>query len=593
MGSLTIPSSFSSHTSFLNQRRSRLPAKRAHLLRRLISCQTLSEELHCSEIFTNTNTNTNTDSKDEAAMKIDRRKMLMIGLGGSLQGATGVARQAIGYPIQAPDFSHCQTASEGPKLVNCCLPLSSSPIIEFKRPSILSPLRVRPAAQFVGKEYLKKYRKAVELMRALPPDDPRSFATQAKIHCAYCNSAFDQGGLPGMELQVHNSWLFLPFHRCYIYFHERILGNLIGDPTFGLPFWNWDSPAGMRLPAFYDEVDTSLYDPLRDPKHRKHAVVDLDHSLIDDPLSDSQQIYQNLKMMYRVVMTNGKTPELFMGMPFRAGDNPNPGAGSLELLPHGAVHLWTGDRAQPFIENMGTFYSAARDPIFYAHHSNIDRMWSVWQKHVAKKTINFNDADWLETAFLLYDENARLVRIKVKDCLDTTWLRYTYQDVRNPWLNARPTPKVRRSKAKAAAEAAAAANKEKTIFPLTLSSPVSTTVKRPRVRRSKEEKKTEVEVLVVDGILAVKEKPVKFDVYVNAPNDFGRLGPEASEFAGCFLNPQAGHDTRHRYTLRLNITELVDEIGADGDGTITVTLVPRTYTENLEIGALWIEFLST
>ncbi|KAM0936580.1 putative catechol oxidase [Dioscorea sansibarensis] len=584
MASLTIPSPFSasSNCSFLNQR-SRLPAKREHLpLKRPVSCQTLSKE-QCSEILC-----TNYDSNDEARIKLDRRKMLMIAAGGSLHGATvGVAGQAIGLPIQAPDFSHCQTASEGPKHVDCCLPLSSSPTIHFKRPSILSPLRVRPAAHLVGREYLKKYRKAVELMRALPPDDPRSFGQQAKIHCAYCNSAYDQGGLPGMELQVHNSWLFLPFHRCYIYFHERILGHLIGDKTFALPFWNWDSPAGMKMPSFYNEAGTSLYDPLRDPKHQNHAVVDLDHSLVDDCLSDSDQIAQNLKLMYRQVMTNGKTAELFMGMPFRAGDNPNPGAGALEGLPHGAVHLWTGDRAQPFIENMGTFYSAARDPIFYAHHSNIDRMWSLWQKHVAKKITNFNDTDWLETSFLLYDENARLVRVKVKDCLDTTWLRYAYQDVRIPWLNARPTPKLRGS------------NKEKTktfteaIFPLTLRSPVSATVKRPRVGRSKGEKKAEVEVLVVDGILAVKEKPVKFDVYVNAPDEFGRLGPEASEFAGCFLNPQAGHETRHRYTLRLNITDLVEEIGADGDGSITVTLVPRTYSDNLEIGALRIEFLST
>ena len=31
--------------------------------------------------------------------------------------------------------------------------------------------------------------------------------------------------------------------RFYLYFHERILGKLIGDDTFALPFWNWTRPA--------------------------------------------------------------------------------------------------------------------------------------------------------------------------------------------------------------------------------------------------------------------------------------------------------------------------------------------------------------
>ncbi|MFS7947023.1 putative catechol oxidase [Helianthus anomalus] len=43
-------------------------------------------------------------------------------------------------------------------------------------------------------------------------------------------------GFPDIEIQIHNSWLFFPFHRWYLYFYERILGKLINDPTFALPF---------------------------------------------------------------------------------------------------------------------------------------------------------------------------------------------------------------------------------------------------------------------------------------------------------------------------------------------------------------------
>ena len=93
---------------------------------------------------------------------------------------------------------------------------------------------------------------------------------------------------------------------------------------------------------------------------------------------------------------------------------------------------------------MGTFYSAARDPIFFSHHSNVDRMWTIW-KTLGGKRKDITDPDWLNSGFLFYDENKNLVRVKVKDCLDTRNLGYVYEDVNIPWLKSKPTP--RRSKA--------------------------------------------------------------------------------------------------------------------------------------------------
>ncbi|MDK0882658.1 hypothetical protein P5F54_15305, partial [Clostridium perfringens] len=57
------------------------------------------------------------------------------------------------------------------------------------------------------------------------------------------------------------------------------------------------------------------------------------------------------------------------------------------------------------------------------------------------KRTDFTDSDWLNAGFLFYDENGQAVRVKVKDCLDTTKLGYVYQDVDLPWLNSRPTRK--------------------------------------------------------------------------------------------------------------------------------------------------------
>ena len=105
------------------------------------------------------------------------------------------------------------------------------------------PLRIRPAAHLVTDDYIAKYEEAVRRMQDLPPDDPRSFMQQANVHRAYCDGrGYTQKGFADYKLDVHGSWIFFPWHRWYLYFYEKILGKMIDDPTFALPFWNWDNP---------------------------------------------------------------------------------------------------------------------------------------------------------------------------------------------------------------------------------------------------------------------------------------------------------------------------------------------------------------
>ena len=85
--------------------------------------------------------------------------------------------------------------------------------------------RTRKSASKLSSAELKKVDDAYKAMRALPATDPRAFAHQANIHCWFC----------GMSEQIHGSWRFFPWHRAYLYFHEKILGGLIKDPSFALP----------------------------------------------------------------------------------------------------------------------------------------------------------------------------------------------------------------------------------------------------------------------------------------------------------------------------------------------------------------------
>ncbi|KAJ9563132.1 hypothetical protein OSB04_008292 [Centaurea solstitialis] len=535
------------------------------------------------------------DDHQENSGKVDRRNVLL-GLGGLYGAAATFGSNSLAFadPIMAPDISKCGAADlpHGIKPTNCCPPAASK-IIDFQLPPPSNNLRVRPAAHLANKDYIAKFNRAIELMKALPDDDPRSFKQQAAVHCAYCDGAYDQVGFPDLDLQVHSSWLFLPFHRHYLYFFEKICGKLIDDPNFAIPFWNWDAPGGMTIPDIYTNKKSPLYDPFREGRHQPPSVIDLDFNGVDENLSRSKQVSTNLTIMYRQMVSSAKTASLFMGSPYRAGDEAPPGGGTLESTPHGPVHIWTGDSTQPNGEDMGNFYSAGRDPLFYGHHANVDRMWSIW-KTLGGRRQDFTDKDWLDSSFLFYNENAEMVRVKVRDSLDSKKLGYVYQDVETPWLNSKPTPRLKRVLSKIKKLTVARADEHvpfaKDVFPANLDKAIRVLVPRPKKSRSKKQKDEEEEILVIEGIEVARDAFVKFDVFVN-DEDEGLSAADKTEFAGSFVNVphRHKHGKNIKTRLRLGISELLDDLDADDDDNIMVTLVPKYGGGDISIKGIKLE----
>ncbi|XP_074274122.1 polyphenol oxidase, chloroplastic-like [Silene latifolia] len=590
---ITTISSTKHISSTLLFHKSRFFTTRSHGSIPKISCKSTKDDAQNPK----TTSNSNENNSNITNTKFDRRNML-IGLGG-LYGAAGTltaAPETLASPLTT-DLARCGPAFNG---LNCCPPKATN-VIDFKVPPVPNILRVRLAAHLVDEQYKQKFFKAITLMKALPSSDPRNFLQQANVHCAYCNGGYTQLGFTNLDIQVHDSWIFLPFHRLYLYFFERILGKLIDDPTFALPFWNWDTPAGMQMPAMYTDTGSPLYDRLRNGDHQPPRVVDLNYDGRDDSdETDDDIIAGNLSVMYRQMVSNSRTNRLFMGQPFRAGDDPNPGSGSLENVPHGPVHVWAGDPNQPNGEDMGTFYAAARDPIFYAHHCNIDRMWFLW-KTLGGNRKDFTDPDWLNASFIFYDENAQAVRVRVKDCLDPKKLGYTYQNVDLPWVNARPTPRPSKLKTLFSTPKPANAmnsNSTKVKFPRPLNTVLRTDVQRPKKSRSKKEKEHEEEVLEIH-IEVDKHVYVKFDVYINDEDDIpSKKTKIRTEYAGSFVNvPHKhkrgdDHSKKVKTTLRLGLTEIIEDLGADDDEGVTVTLIPRSGKDGIVIKSMKIEFSS-
>lgn len=110
---------------------------------------------------------------------------------------------------------------------------------------------------------------------------------------------------------------------------------------------------------------------------------------------------------------------------------------------------------------------------------------------------DFTDPDWLDTGFLFYNENAELVRVKIRDCLDTKSLGYVYQDVPTPWLSTRPTPCLTMVARQIKSLVTANAPFAKDVFPTVLDKVM---VPRPKKNRSNKEKADKEETLVMDGI---------------------------------------------------------------------------------------------
>lgn len=251
------------------------------------------------------------------------------------------------------------------------------------------PIRPRRPASTLTNDEIEKLRNAYQAMRALDasdPNDPRGFKRQANIHCWYC----------GEGTQVHFSWQFFAWHRAYLYFHERILGKLIGDMEFRLPYWDWENTAHRRMPGAYTSPNDAT-NPLW------HTIRDMGPTdeIPDEDVGD-------------LVMEAALTAETFAEFGGTATTNGIP-----ENAPHGSVHVDVGG-------DMGFFDTAARDPIFYAHHGNVDKIWSDWNKASSTHT-NPVDPTFLTLTWNFYDENKVWRSITAAQVLNhENQLRYTY-----------------------------------------------------------------------------------------------------------------------------------------------------------------------
>nr|CAB3482371.1 unnamed protein product [Digitaria exilis] len=223
-------------------------------------------------------------------------------------------------------------------------------------------------------------------------------------------------------------------------------------------------------------------------------------------------------------------------------------------------------------------------------------MWHLWSTKL-KGGMGFDEPEWLNTSFLFYDfvndddksdDTMRLVRVRVRDVLDTAKLGYTYSepDKTTPgykdWMDYKPTRRLPEPIAAAAAAATTAAKNE---FLLELK--VGEAVVVPSVTRPARDESSSgggmmregEEVLVIDSIDFDPGSTTKLDVAINAAKESAaEVGPQYAEYAGSFASVQAAKEKpgdRRVAKLAVPIDDVLADLGVAAGVPVSVVIVPR------------------
>jgi tyrosinase len=165
-------------------------------------------------------------------------------------------------------------------------------------------------------------------------------------------------------LEAHGRPGFLPWHRCLLLDLERELQKI--DPRVALPYWRFDQPA----PAIFTQDFLGVAGAggklrFADSNPLKGWVTDgalgLKRSTFFNTQSSGASTQQGLPVRTELdTLALGEPGGLYATLI------------TLEGNPHGRAH-------RSFEGPIDTIDTAARDPLFFLLHANVDRLWAKWQ----------------------------------------------------------------------------------------------------------------------------------------------------------------------------------------------------------------------
>lgn len=162
-----------------------------------------------------------------------------------------------------------------------------------------------------------------------------------------------------VEEYAHNNPRFLPWHRMFLLYFEKILQFLTKDESLAVPYWDWtiDSDDPSKSPIFHERY-WGINECFELNYPTRHCLKRNDNEI--DPFYTKYQIN-------RLINKKSTYDE------FRE---------ALEIVQHAIVHFNVGGSDG----DMSMMYST-NDPIFWHHHSFIDYLWHKKQKKKPQEEI--------------------------------------------------------------------------------------------------------------------------------------------------------------------------------------------------------------
>ncbi len=342
-----------------------------------------------------------------------------------------------------------------------------------------------------GLAALATYAKGVEAMLKLPATDPHNWFRNAFVHLMDC---------------PHGNWWFYVWHRGYLGYFEQTIRALTGDNNFAIPYWDWTALPQIPDPMFDGPLNpqSKFFEPYTFNIAVFNSFIQPTMTSYWNSLSPAQLAqlaprgYTSPDTMWNDVNGNGVSGNISFattcGSRYLTRDNPKldpataknaepltlygglgatefystqkflsfnsfkttshgtppGGKGSffsvLEGLPHNSIHNYIGGFGPldpgPY-GNMTNNLSPV-DPVFFLHHSNMDRLWDLWTRKQKKLNLPYQPADadkkaYNDEPFLFYvDASGKFVgTAHAGDYFDTARWDYEYEpgsgsDILNP-----------------------------------------------------------------------------------------------------------------------------------------------------------------
>jgi tyrosinase len=274
----------------------------------------------------------------------------------------------------------------------------------------------------------KKVRKNIE---SLTSDELYALrCVFAKLKERSVNNPFDQTGylywanIHGFGCQ-HGWEQFLTWHRAYMYEFEKLCQDII--PAVTLPYWDW------TMDIYKNGTTKEIPDAFKKDPAGGKSGFDV------NPLWDELRFPGEFRGTTMAGLTHHHYPlkedvdeilAIDNWLDFGGGPESNQSFGALSMNPHNAIHIYCGWEDAPPQRQSDMFnnLTAALDPIFWVHHTNIDRLWALWQRTNSGAVPD--DLDDVLAPF----------RYRVRDTLNIANFGYTYASDAHVWPSETRAP---------------------------------------------------------------------------------------------------------------------------------------------------------